>query len=484
MIFALATAMRNSLITLLIGLPFERALWYHKVLGRLTFWNGLLHTIVAHGDAFEKVFHRFLVLDSMNSSGTGLLCLIFGVTITSLPPVRRCAFEVFYYTHILFVLLMLPCAFAHSGKLIPTLAGILWGGDIVCRKIIMAMFRYPRQARIKIVSDTVVEVSWPKTAMFDYNAGQHISIAVPDIAGAGLEFHPFSIATCPRQPNVSIYVRVAGDWTAALYKLAKEKQEVSILVEGPNGSKNIDIFSDRYKSYLLFAGGIGITPIQSVCNQLVYEQSKGKRDLERIRLCWTERDPVAIESTDVVRRVSTSCHFQPEVDLEDLDLRSIATNSVFDDGQSQATDIASTLLGLVPPSRRTNAELEQDYPISHSTMERRKPRPRQERATKKPAGRSDESTFQGAFLTPSIEILDMQVYLTKGNQLNLPFVHMGRPDIDQIFADQREEALASGLKRVAVIVCAPKRLGHALQVACVKFSDSLLQFDIHVEMQD
>ena len=197
---------------------------------------------------------------------------------------------------------------------------------------------------------------------------------------------------------------------------------------------------------------------------------------------------MAVEGTDVVRRASSSRHLQPEVDLEDLDLRSIASNSIFNDGQSQNTDIASTLLALVPPSRRTDAELEQDYPIPSGTMARRKPQ-RVEAAPVKVAGPSDESTFRGAFNNPALQdILDMQVYITskQTNQdlSNLPFVYMGRPDIDQIFDNMRDEALKSGLNRVAVIVCAPARLAHVLQVACVKYSDAELQFDFHMEYQD
>ncbi|CAB9512732.1 generating NADPH oxidase heavy chain subunit [Seminavis robusta] len=491
LILALATAMRNSLITLLIGLPFERALWYHKVLGRLAFFNGILHTIVAHADALEKTFHKFLVYDQMNSSGTGLFLLIAGVTITSLPQVRHWCFELFYYIHVIFVVLMTACAFYHSGVLIPILASIIWGGDLLCRKIVMAGFRYPRNARLRVISDTVVELSFPKTAAFDYNAGQHLSIAVPEIVGAGLEFHPFSIATCPRQPNVSIMIRVAGDWTKALHKLAKEKNEVSILVEGPNGSPNIDIFSDRYKSFLLFSGGIGITPIQSMCNQLVYEQNKGRRELEKVRMVWSDRDPCCVEKTDVVRRASTSQHFQaPDLDLEDLDLRSIASHSVFNDGKSQTTDIASVLLSMVPPSRRTDAELEVDYPVPDFGVSRKKSNRKASAApTRKKNKASDESTFRGAYNNADLsDILDIQVYLTKGQApttlANMPFVHTGRPDVEQIFADMRDEALESGLNRVAVIVCAPARLAHVLQVACVKYSDAELSFDFHMEYQD
>jgi len=259
LILALATAMRNSLITLLIGLPFERALWYHKLLGRLAFFNGILHTIVCHADSLQKVFFKFLVLDQMNASGTGLFMLIAGVTVTSVPQVRNWCFEFFYYVHIGFVVLMTACAFYHSGILIPILASIVWGGDLFCCKIVMACCRYPRTARLRVISETVVELSFPKTATFDYSPLQHVSIAVPELSM--MEWHPFSIASSPRQPNVTLLIRDCGPgtWTNSLFKLAKEKSEVSVLIEGPNGSPNIDVFSNSYKSYLMFSGGIGIT---------------------------------------------------------------------------------------------------------------------------------------------------------------------------------------------------------------------------------
>lgn len=222
-------------------------------------------------------------------------------------------------------------------------------------------------------------------------------------------------------------------------------------------------------------------------NQLIYDQSKGKRQLERIRFVWSERDPVVMESVEVVQR--SSRNFEAP-NLEEVDLHSIATHSVFDCAQSQGS-IASTLLALVPPSRRTDAELAQDYPIPEGNMERKKGRrPKPTKTKAKQMKGTDESTFRGAFNNPTVtEILDMQVYLTSKESLNpamldLPFVFDGRPDVDQIFADMREEALESDLDRVAVIVCAPARLAHVLRVACVKYSDDDLQFDFHVECQD
>ena len=89
LLLALATAMRNSVITLLIGLPFERALWYHKCLGRMALILGMLHTVACHSEAIEKAFFEFLVVDQMNASGTGVALMMLGLTLTSLPQVSR-----------------------------------------------------------------------------------------------------------------------------------------------------------------------------------------------------------------------------------------------------------------------------------------------------------------------------------------------------------------------------------------------------------
>ena len=492
LIFALLTPVRNSIFTFLIGLPFERALWYHKLAGRLAFLLGLLHTYVAHADSVQKAFLQFLSLNQMNASGTGLALLIFTVTVTSVQHIRRWCFEAFYYTHIICVFLMTACAFYHSGMLIPILA-ILWVGDLVCRKVIMACYRYPRKARIRVVSDSVVEVTFPKVKGFDYNAGQHISICIPQI---DMSAHPFSIATCPRMSNVSVLIRKAGNWTRALHHLASEQKEVSILVEGPNGSPNIDIFDmKRYQSVLLLSGGIGVTPIQSICNQLIYEHSKGLRDLKKIRVVWTDRDPVLVKDADVVRR-NSSHHLQiPPKDVEINDLQSLASGSLYWDNQSFATDMASALLSHFPPSRQSDQELEEAYevPFDESPAPSRRQKPASVAEASRPRSAADDSTFRDAFRDPAVsKVLELQVYLTSRQPSNnvlpglehLPFIHFGRPDIPKIFADMREDALESGLTRVAVFVCAPARLALICQNACVQFSDDTLQFDVHLEYQD
>lgn len=45
---------------------------------------------------------------------------------------------------------------------------------------------------------------------------------------------------------------------------------VKIFFDGAYGEPSVDLEGPRYKCILLVSGGIGITPMQSVCNQLLY----------------------------------------------------------------------------------------------------------------------------------------------------------------------------------------------------------------------
>jgi NADPH oxidase len=261
LIGALVFAQRNSLVTLLLGIPFDRAIVYHKLSGRVGGVVGLLHTAAYFIDPVFCRKHQYDVLGGaftgqVNISGSVLMLLIIGITLSSLPQIRRRLFEVFYYLHILFTTGMITCAFFHSGILIPILALFTWGADLFIRSIVMARTRYPCKAQLKTISETVVKISFPKSTAFAYNPGQYVYLAIPEISW--LQWHPFSISSSPAQRSVTIYVRKAGNWTTALSQLAKKKATVSILLEGPYGNLSVDIMDpQKYKTVLLLSGGIG-----------------------------------------------------------------------------------------------------------------------------------------------------------------------------------------------------------------------------------
>jgi NAD(P)H-flavin reductase len=128
----------------------------------------------------------------------------------------------------------------------------------------MAYLQNPRKASLRAISDTVVEVSFPKTANFDYNPGQYIYILVPEISW--LQWHPFSISSAPCHGKVTLHVRNLGSWTSALMGLALKGKDIDIHLEGPYGSPAINILDDsKYKSFMLISGGIGSKSSSFTC---------------------------------------------------------------------------------------------------------------------------------------------------------------------------------------------------------------------------
>ena len=73
------------------------------------------------------------------------------------------------------------------------------------------------------------------------------------------------------------------------YDLASKKQgpvTVKAYMEGPYGELAIN--QEDYTSFLLVTGGIGVTPLQSICNALLEQFSRG-RELKYLRFLWSVR---------------------------------------------------------------------------------------------------------------------------------------------------------------------------------------------------
>jgi predicted ferric reductase len=257
----LVFAQRNSLVTLLLGMPCDRGIFYHKLSGRVAGIASVLHTAAffldpkfqnAHGNGF--CYGAFS--GQINISGSIMMILVIAISISAMSQIRRRMYEVFYYLHVIFSTGLVVGAFFHSGTVVPIVAAATWGVDLFIRSIVMARTRYPRKATLKLVSDTVIELTFPKTTAFAYNPGQYVHIAIPEISW--LQWHPFSISSSPKQRVVTLHIRIAGNWTKQLLELYKKQTEVSILLEGPYGNLSIDLMTDRkYKNVMLISGGIG-----------------------------------------------------------------------------------------------------------------------------------------------------------------------------------------------------------------------------------
>lgn len=286
----------------------------------------------------------------------------------------------------------------------------------------------------------------------NYRAGQYCFLCIPELSM--FEWHPFSISTSPYNDNgnFTLHVRVLGDWTASLKQLALKKKGVSILFEGPYGEPQVDIEGSKYTMFLLISGGIGITPMQSICNQLLDEHARG-RPLDLCYFVWSCRDKDMVESV-----------------LPSPLASSTATSSGAESAETGAGRNRSLPMSFQP-------NLLKKYSVSPMVV-------------KKSDGKKD---FGENGILEEDDTIHTEFYLTKAkNESELrdsnvrdkakSVLRYGRPDIENLFNTMLSVAKEKGVRRVAVLTCGPAGL-----VASVVGQAQLLnlkcgvQFDVHKE---
>jgi hypothetical protein len=94
-----ATAAHNSVFTFCIGLPFERAIFWHKFFAALTLVASAWHVYVAYtdegGEEGSSWWSSNFILGGLVSVGAMTLLVITGLV----PRFRRKAFELFFRLH-------------------------------------------------------------------------------------------------------------------------------------------------------------------------------------------------------------------------------------------------------------------------------------------------------------------------------------------------------------------------------------------------
>ncbi|KUF89936.1 hypothetical protein AM588_10002475 [Phytophthora nicotianae] len=100
---------------------------------------------------------------------------------------------------------------------------------------------------------------------------------------------------------VTFHTKKLGDWTKKVRTAAIDTNNDSpfdILLDGPYGNVSVDIATPGvYSHYVLFSGGIGVTPMRSIVNWLYTEHREGYRpDIKNVHFVWSVRDRDLIQA--------------------------------------------------------------------------------------------------------------------------------------------------------------------------------------------
>ncbi|XP_024969137.1 ferric reduction oxidase 2-like [Cynara cardunculus var. scolymus] len=257
---------RGSSVLRLIGLTSECSIKYHIWLGHTTmvFFTAHDHLCLIQMVKWEKIGI---------SNVAGEVALLTGIAIwsTTIPRIRRSIFELFFYTHHLYILFVvffiLHAGFSYCWITLPGFYLFL----------IDRLLRFLQsQQKVRLVSARVlpcqaVELNFAKTPGLHYNSMSSIFINIPSISK--LQWHPFSITSSSNLDleKLSVVVKSEGTWSQKLYEelsLPSPIDHLQVSVEGPYGPASTNFH--QYDNLVMFSGGSGITPFISIIRELLY----------------------------------------------------------------------------------------------------------------------------------------------------------------------------------------------------------------------
>ncbi|KAJ0408759.1 hypothetical protein P43SY_001983 [Pythium insidiosum] len=293
MSFLLLPVTRNSVWMELFNISYANGVKYHRWLGVLTVLTALLHSVgyfwlwIRQGIWLKRALPCFHCDVSPHAYGSGYeqwfnvfgeiaLFFLLAIAGTSIPYVRRKLFNVFYYTHQLFVLALVFSIMHWS----PIVWWCLPSVVIYCveRAMSSANARSPVQTQeFTIISKEVAKIVLHRSPgpAGHHHVGQFVYLNVPSISK--LQWHAFTVASSAQADpsSFTVLVKALGDWTTDLVAYAEACKESHVLpticVDGFYGA-SLEVYRG-YETVCLVGGGIGATPIFAILEDLVARAS-------------------------------------------------------------------------------------------------------------------------------------------------------------------------------------------------------------------
>lgn len=314
MAFLLLPVARNSFWEACFGIPFDRAIKYHRVLGMLTWAAVTCHMLtwqvkwLMEGNLANNVITLTSLAvgpEAIHTENFTIPLAEFGwltLTIVLIIAIwgRRWSYWLFHASHHL-VWVYLFVALIHAWSHWYYVAGglILYVVDKLTRAI-------KSSGDVRVVSMkhaagvTRIELDVGKAGSLF--AGQFAFLCIPAVNP--LQWHPFTVSSPPSSVTstgtITFHIKAVGPWTRKLAALALTNgvgdalSSMHASVDGFYGRSG-DFYESS--SLLLVAGGIGITPMLALFQELharaVHAAKSGTgetKHVQHVRLIWVIRE--------------------------------------------------------------------------------------------------------------------------------------------------------------------------------------------------
>ncbi|KAH8661459.1 ferric reductase NAD binding domain-containing protein [Tricladium varicosporioides] len=276
---------------------------WHRLSGRIIYSMLCLHVTW-----YLNFFVQANVLAKRLSAPVVIIGILAFISLTilvssSLAIVRRWSYRVFFVTHLIIGISVLPLLFFHAPALriyiFEALAIFIF--DVVCRKLdtvtgFATITPIPHSKLVKLK----IPVPASKLKRFHAAPGQHVYLSIPPESTPkstsapsihDLLFNPFTVAEISSKDVTLVLRTLDGPTTRAIQNLSKlPKAKPPINIEGPLGSsKHFPSLAVNYDRILFVAGGVGATFILPIYQHIQEHLENEAKSPDRATFVWSVR---------------------------------------------------------------------------------------------------------------------------------------------------------------------------------------------------
>ncbi|CAN0902829.1 Ferric reduction oxidase 2 [Linum grandiflorum] len=286
---------RGSSVLQMVGLTSESSIKYHMWLGHMAMTLFTLHGLcyIVFWAETTQLLQMMKWDDLLVANVAGEVALAAGLLMwaASVTCIRRKFFELFFYTHHLYVLFVIFYVY-HVG--FSSACTILPGIYLFAIDRFLRLLQSQQSVRLvsaRVLPCQAVELNFAKNSRLTYNPTSSMFINIPSISK--LQWHPFSVTSSSKleADRISVVIKSEGHWTTKLYQQLSSPPPTAhfkVSVEGPYGP----VFSEftRHDTLVLVSGGSGITPFISIIREIIYlSNTKGTKTPKVLLICAFKR---------------------------------------------------------------------------------------------------------------------------------------------------------------------------------------------------
>ncbi|OAX32318.1 hypothetical protein K503DRAFT_702225, partial [Rhizopogon vinicolor AM-OR11-026] len=201
-----ALGTKNNIVSLVTGISYDKLNYIHRMMARTCFTLLCVH---GASEASSYPYFRLSLNDQWLRSGMTAIAALFALIIVSLRPIRQEAYEVFFYTHFISVLIFLVGAYHHTAEynasfwIWPSI--VIWGLDRFIRMVRLVVFNHSyfgfksgsgtMDGTTELLSENLVRLRLSRPPHFHWSPGQTAYLIMPSVSTLPFEAHPFTIAS-------------------------------------------------------------------------------------------------------------------------------------------------------------------------------------------------------------------------------------------------------------------------------------------------